>query len=89
MRSLYCMCSVFNLQCYSEFIPYQTDNEHATVMLVQPTELHGEVSCYVKFASSYSIGQYSKGLIGSSPIVVKHILSFPGVNRVESEIILT
>ena len=23
---------------------YQTDTEHATIMIVQPTELHGEVS---------------------------------------------
>ena len=77
-----CVCSAI-LSLY----PYQTDTEHATVMLVQPTELHGEVSSStnnVKVASSYSIAQYSKGLIGSSPIVVKHIFSFLGV-KINSE----
>ena len=34
-----CVCSVI-LSLY----PHQTDTEHATVMLAQPTELHGEVS---------------------------------------------
>ena len=71
-----CVCRVI-LSLYQ----HQTDTEHATVMLVQTTELHDELSSSTNMLKLHLvtglIGQYSEGR--RCPTVVMHIFSFPGV----------
>ena len=71
-----CVCSAI-LSLY----PYQTDTEHTTVMLVQLTELHGEVSWSTNMLKVHLVTALDNipKVVGSSPNVVMHILCFFGV----------
>ena len=66
--------------------PYQTNTEHAIVMLFQPTELHGEVSWSTNMLKLHLVTALDNipKVVGSRSIVVKHIFSFSGV-KINSE----